>query len=202
MAKSCRISWYQDKINYIFIPPKKEDKNNIPGDAGYFLRAEIDSTDFKKENRASKQTRKSSKTRKWFDLPKKENKSKTDDVSNILDEIALLQPGKNAQIAANKISEKYKKMREALASKKKYKIPGEIVTFEDVKIDQGTIKVPVSIGKPKMSGKEAAKNIIKKYDKIRQEKKFKKIVEAKEKKKKNRHINILEEVKNFNDKKT
>ena len=93
-------------------------------------------------------------------------------------------------------------MREALASKKKYKIPGEIVTFEDVKIDQETIKVPVSIGKPKMSCKEAAKIIVKKYDKIRQEKKFKKIVEAKKKKKKNRHINILEEVKNFNDKKT
>ena len=81
-------------------------------------------------------------------------------------------------------------------------IVGEIVKVEDVKTDQRVIKVPVSIEKPKRSGKEAAKNIIKKCNKIRPEKKFKKIVEAKEKKKKNKNINILEEVKNFNDKKT
>ena len=78
---------------------------------------------------------------------------------------------------------------------------GEIVKVEDVKTDQRVIKVPVSIEKPKRSGKEAAKNIIKKYNKIRREKKFKKIVEAKEKKKKKKNINILEEVTNFNDKK-
>ena len=93
-------------------------------------------------------------------------------------------------------------MREALAAKKKYKIPGEIVKVEDVKTDQGTIKVPVSIEKPKRSGKEAAKNIIKKYDKIRQEKKFKKIVEVQDKMKKNTNISILEEVNSLNDKKT
>ena len=52
----------QDKINYIFVPPKKEDKNNIPGDARHFVRTEIDSTDFKKENLASK-TRKSKKAK-------------------------------------------------------------------------------------------------------------------------------------------
>ena len=43
-------------------------------------------------------------------------------------------------------------MREALVAKKKYKIPREIVIVEDVKTDQGTIKVPVSIEKPKRSG--------------------------------------------------
>ena len=93
-------------------------------------------------------------------------------------------------------------MREALVAKKKYKIPREIVIVEDVKTDQGTIKVPVSIEKPKRSGKEAAKNIIKKYDKIRQEKKFKKIVEVQDKMKKNTNISILEEVNSLNDKKT
>ena len=195
----------QDKINYIFVPSKKEDKNNIPGDAGHFVRTEIDSRDFKKENLTSK-TRKSKKTRKWYEPAKKEDLPKTGnnyaDTINILDDIASLQPGKNAQIEAKKISEKYKKMREALAVKKKYKIPGEIVKVEDVKTDQGTIKVPVSIEKPKKSGKVAAKLIIEKYDKIRWEKKFKKIVEAKEKKKENKNINILEEVKNFMIKKT
>ena len=52
----------QDKINYIFVPPKKEETNEIPGDAGCFIRAEIDSTDFKKENLASKLRK--NKTRK------------------------------------------------------------------------------------------------------------------------------------------
>ena len=44
----------QNKMNYIFIPPKKETSNNIPADAAYFIRTEIDSTDFKKENLATK----------------------------------------------------------------------------------------------------------------------------------------------------
>ena len=102
----------QDKINYIFVPPKKEDKNNIPGDAGHFVRTEIDSTDFKKENLASK-TRKSKKTKNWYKPTDKKDLLKTDDdladTINILDDIASLQPDKNAQIAAKKVSEKYKK---------------------------------------------------------------------------------------------
>ena len=43
---------------------------------------------------------------------------------------------------------------------------------------------------------------MKKYDKIRQEKKFKKIVEVQDKMKKNTNISILEEVNSLNDKKT
>ena len=158
-------------------------------------------TDFEKENLASK-TRKSKKGKNWKskDLPKTGN-DLTGTV-NILDDIASLQPGKNAQIAAKKISEKYEKMREVLVAKKKYKIPGEIVIDEDVKTDQGTIKVPVSIEKPKRSGKEAAKKIIKKYDIITREKKFKKIVEVEEKRKKSKNFNILEDAENVNDKKT
>ena len=38
----------QNKINYIFVPPKKETSNNIPADAAHFIRTEIDSTYFKK----------------------------------------------------------------------------------------------------------------------------------------------------------
>ena len=44
--------------------------------------------------------------------------------------------------------------------------------IETVETPQGKVKVPVSIEKPKESGKKAAKNIIKKYDKIRREKAF------------------------------
>ena len=50
----------------------------------------------------------------------------------ILEDIANLEPGKNAQFAAKKIGEKHKKTREANARKQKYKIPGEIVRIEEV----------------------------------------------------------------------
>ena len=126
----------------------------------------------------------------------------TDKTLQLLDEISTLEPGKNAQLATKKISEKYKKLRETNARKKMYKIPGEIVRIEKVETDQGEVKVPVSIEKPKRSGKEAAKKIIKKYDIITREKKFKKIVEVEEKRKKSKNINILEDAENVNDKKT
>ena len=105
-----------------------------------------------------------------------------DETIQLLNDIATLKPGKNAQLSAKKISEKYKKIREANARKRKYKIPGEIVKIEQVGTPQGKVKVPVSIEK----SKKVAKKVIKKYDKIRQEKKFKKIVGANEKRKKNK----------------
>ena len=49
----------QDKINYIFVPPKKKTENKIPGDAGHFIRTEIENTDFKNENLVTKKTRNS-----------------------------------------------------------------------------------------------------------------------------------------------
>ena len=67
----------------------------------------------------------------------------------------------NAQPAAKKISEKYKKLREVNARKQKYKMPVEIVRIEKLETDQGEVKVPVSTEKPKRSGKEADKKIIK-----------------------------------------
>ena len=54
----------------------------------------------------------------------------TVDTIKNLDDIATLQPGKNAQLAAEKISEKYKKMREAKSRKNKFKLSGEIVKIE------------------------------------------------------------------------
>ena len=55
----------QDKINYIFVPPKKVEINKIPGDAGHFIRTEINSTDFKKENLVTK-TRRNKNIRKPY----------------------------------------------------------------------------------------------------------------------------------------
>ena len=105
----------------------------------------------------------------------------------MLKEISSLNPGKNAQIAAKKISEKYRKIRDA----KKYKIPGEIVKIEKVETPEGKIKVPVSVEKSKKTGKK----IIKKYDKIRREKKFKKIVDTMQKKRKTEKIDAVDELK-------
>ena len=63
----------QDKINYIFVPLKKEETNEVPGDAGHFIRTEIDSTDFRKENLASKVRK--NKTRKPYISKKQKQKT-------------------------------------------------------------------------------------------------------------------------------
>ena len=70
--------------------------------------------------------------------------SKTTETIRILDDIATLEPGKNAQLAAKIISNKYKKLREENVRKRKYKLPGEIVTIETIETPQGEVKVPVS----------------------------------------------------------
>ena len=70
------------------------------------------------------------------------NNEDKDETIQTLDDIAILEPGKNAEITAKKISEKYGLIRQANA-KKKFKLPGEIVTIEMIKTPQGDVKVPV-----------------------------------------------------------
>ena len=72
-------------------------------------------------------------------------------------------------------------MREALPKKRKYKILGVIVKIEEVEPPQGKVKVPVSV-------ERTVKKVIKKYDKIRRENKFKKMVDANEKRKKQKEL--------------
>ena len=55
-----------------------------------------------------------SKTKTTEDMAKD---AETVETIKILDDIATLEPGKNAQLAAKRISEKYKKIREANAKK-------------------------------------------------------------------------------------
>ena len=139
----------QDKINYIFVQPKKEATNKIPDDVGHFIRTKIDSTDFKKKNLTSK-IRKDKTKQPYFYKEKKQEApkdSETTETIKSLEDITDLEPGKNAQLATKKISKKYVKMREALAKKRKYKIHGEIVKIEEVKTPQGKVKVPVSVEK-------------------------------------------------------
>ena len=103
----------------MFVPPKNEETDKIPDDARHFIRTEIDSTDFKKENLASK-VRKNKTRKPYISKEKKEDMpkdSETVETIKILDDIAKLEPGKNAQLAAKKISEKHKKLRKANAKK-------------------------------------------------------------------------------------
>ena len=47
----------QDKINYIFAPPKKKRENKKSGDPAHFIRTEIENTDFKNEKMVTKKKR-------------------------------------------------------------------------------------------------------------------------------------------------
>ena len=162
---------------------KKTPQNNIPADAGHFIWSEIDSTDLKKSNLATKitakmiidkyrkQARKKRYTVQSIVLEEAKNAEDFDNTDTIetLEDIVSLEPGKSAQLTAKKISEKYKKIREANKRKNKFKLPGEIVKIETVETSQGDVKVPVSVEKPQSSVR-AAEKITKNYNKLRREK--------------------------------
>ena len=183
----------QDAINHIFVTPRKTEENKILSDAGHYIRSKIDATDLKKMNLPSKITAKNilNKYRKMarkrpYKVPDivVEEPSNTEEIDKVdktetLEDIAPLQPGKSAQLAAKKISEKYKKIKEANKIKNKFKLPGEIVKIETVETSQRDVKVPVSVEKPK-SSVHAAKKVTKMYDKLRREK-AKKLALLKEK---------------------
>ena len=71
------------------------------------------------------------------------------------------------RLQLKKIRRKYRLIRPTNA-KKKFKLPGEIITIEMIKTPQGDLKVPVSV--PKKSSQKAAKRIKDKYARIRQNK--------------------------------
>ena len=133
-------------------------------------------------------------------LRPKTDKNDGDETIKILDDIAVLEPGKNAQIAAKKISEKHKEIREA-KTKKRFKLPGEVAvgdTIETKDRDKIEIVVPPS----KISSQKAAKKIKDKYDRLRRNKvKSKKIVESNKKNKILKEIDTIDEVKTASDKK-
>ena len=98
-----------------------------------------------------------------------------------------------------KNSEKYRLIRQANA-KKKFKLPGEIVTIDTIKTPQGDVKFPVSV--PKQSSQKAAKRIKDKYAKIRQNKaKSKKIVQLNKRNKILKEIDTIGEIRTASDKK-
>ena len=131
-------------------------------------------------------------------MPDTDNKDK-DETIQILDDIAILELGKNAQIAAKKISKKYRLIRQTNA-RKKFKLPGEIVKIETIKTPQRDVKVPVSV--PKKPSQRAAKRIKDKYARIRQNKaKSKNIVESNKRNKILKDIDTIEEIKTASDKK-
>ena len=90
----------------MFIPPKKDKKN----DSVHFIRTEIDSTDFKKENLISKVKNDNSKKPYIYkeETPKNHESNKT---IRLLDDIATHVPGKKAQLAAKKNQQKIQKTK-------------------------------------------------------------------------------------------
>ena len=164
------------------MPPKKETTNED-------LRTEIENTDLKNENLATK-----SKNVRTAE------KIYGDKTTRILDDIAVFEPGKNAQIAAKKVSQKYKKIREANA-KKRYKIRGEMAVGDTIETDQGK-KINVILPPSKISSLKAAKKIKKKYNKIRRKKiKSQKIVASNKKNKILKEIDAVDKIKTACDKK-
>ena len=165
------------------MPPKKAEENKAPADAGHFIRSEIEATDLKKSDLATKITAKiivnkyrQTARKRPYKVPDivLEEPSNTEEIDKVdktetLEDIAPWQPGKSAQLAAKKIGEKYKKIKEANKRKNKFKLPGEIVKIETVETSQRDGKVPVSVEKPK-SSVHAAEKVTKKYDKVRREK--------------------------------
>ena len=145
----------QDKINYIFVPPKKEDSNKIPGDAGHFIRTEIENTDFKNENLVTKEIRNKSVKKPY--LKTKKDRGDKNETIKILEDIAVLEPGKNAQIAAKKINEKYKK---------KYKLPGEVAVGDRINTTEGE-KIKIVTKPSNISSLRASKKIKEKYRNLR-----------------------------------
>ena len=73
--------------------------------------------------------------------PENDEISESKDTINTLETIAVLQPGKNAQLAAKKISEKDKKIREAKKRKNIFRLPGEILRVETVETPRGNVDI-------------------------------------------------------------
>lgn len=174
----------QDKINYIFVPPKKKSENKIPGDAGHFIRTEIDYTNFKNENLITKRTRKNKDKTPYS---RKTTEPKSNETIKILENIAVLEPGKSAQIAAKMIREKYKKIRsnETVATTNK---KASIKEPEKVAIEEE----PPTVSK--ISSIRTADKKKDKYLKIRREK-SKKLTDQH---KKNKLINVIDAIENVN----
>ena len=155
----------QDKINFIFVSPKKKTLNKIPGDSGHFIRTEIDDTDFKNENLVTKKW-KNKKDRTPYS---NKNNNNNDETLKILEDIAVLEPGKKPQIAAKKIREKYKKIRQ---NKKVAAavLPTKVQINEAEKI---TKTEPPATVHSKVSTIKTANRIKDKYVKIRKKKQSK-----------------------------
>ena len=110
MGKSCWLSWHKrsrSNILYVFTTQKWNHKQNTFRFCTFF----------KNWNLTTKIRRNKAKRAEYYKDP--ETRDETDQTTKLLEEISTLEPGKKAQLAAKKISEKYKKLREANAKKRK-----------------------------------------------------------------------------------
>ena len=105
------------------MPPKKTEENKIPADAGHFIRSEIEATDLNKSDLATEikgknivnKYRKMARKRPYkvpdIVLEEPANTEEIDKIDTIetLEDIAALQPGRNAQLAVKKNKRKIQK---------------------------------------------------------------------------------------------
>ena len=146
-------------------------------------------TYFKNENLASKEIRKKSVRKPYL----KQKKDKGDNETiEILENITILEPGKNAQIAAKKINDKYRK---------KCKLPGEVAVRDVIEMTDGE-KIKIVTKPSNISSLRASKKIKEKYKNLRKNKILsKKIVESNKKNKILKEIETVEKVKSASEKK-
>ena len=147
----------QDAIQYIFIVPKNNvSDNNIDNQptepVGDIIDLKETSSTTATQLAAKKPVRKYRilARRKAYKRPhpvvdgtepENDKISDREDTINTLETIAVLQPGKNDQLAAKKISEKDKNIRETKKSKNIFRLPGEILRAETVETPQGNVDV-------------------------------------------------------------
>ena len=124
-------------------------------------------------------------------LKTKEDRNENETIK-ILENIAILEPGKNAQIVAKKINDKYWK---------KYKLPGKVTVGDVIETADGK-KIKIVTKPSNISSLIASKKIKEKYKNLRKNKILsKKIVDSSKKNKMIKEIETVEKIKTASEKK-
>ena len=140
-------------------------------------------------NLASKDIRKKGVRKPYLKTKKDRNENET---IKILENIAILEPGKNAQIAAKKINDKYRK---------KYKLPGKVAVGDVIETADGK-KIKIVTKPSNISSLIASKKMKEKYKNLRKNKILsKKIVDSSKKDKMIKEIETVEKIKTASEKK-
>ena len=155
--------------------------------------------DFKNENLVTKKTRNKKDRTPYSKNNNNDNSNDTSKTLKLLDDIAVMEPGKSAQIAGKKIQKKYKKIRE---NKKGSTTTKDNKKFQINEPEKVTISEPPAVAlSSKVSTIRTANKIKGKYLKITKNKNSQKITDQHKKNKLLKTISAIENVKDTSDKK-